>query len=127
MVNYRFYLSLDHFSISGLPAVDFCRKFGLEEQDSVWAPGDVGEKIDVDEAFARTWFGNNVADHAKIDVAWLVDGEIRIEDGAKLFLTRHLTLERAKDLYVRAQIAALETPKPVVVGDDDLADYNEEL
>lgn len=127
---FKLYLDLDYGTMRGFKALDFRRKHGLVDYDAItFASGPAYVRtFEVDEAFARAWFGNSVHGSADIDPHWLVPGEL-VVDTPFVALNPELTVERAKDLYVRARFAeleaAMEAAKAVVEAEAEADDDND--
>lgn len=114
---FRVVLQLPAFELFGLQALDFRRLHGLPDGTNVWLisngcqAGQQSARVDVPEAFARAWFGQQqVTAEVTIRVELLTRGDLRMacEGNGRAITFADLSPERVQQLYVATRFATLQ-------------------
>jgi hypothetical protein len=90
----------------GLAALDRRRVLGLP--DGNYLRINTSERRDVDEGFARLWFGLSVTGSAEIDQEFLTADDVQETERDGVRFAKTITAERVKELYVRQRFRDLE-------------------
>jgi hypothetical protein len=94
--------------LSGFEAIDYCRKFGIEEKSYVFGSGRTYVETPVTEAFARAWFGGDLAGDAEVSADKLLPGELAINSNGQLDLApKAISGARVEELYIAGRFAAI--------------------
>lgn len=102
MFRLTLFLNPNTVPADGFVAIDFRRRHGLPDSPKVCVSGNLGYGFDVDEGFARMWFGGSITGCADISLDWLVPGELKLGYDNAVTLNLDDTA-RAKDLFVKAE------------------------
>lgn len=98
-------LTLKYTQFTGFPALDRRRVLGLSDYGTfAVGGGSPARHFLVSEGFARTWFAPNMTGEASIPQDWMAKGELIELHYNTLYFADNLTVERAMELYIRAQV-----------------------
>lgn len=106
MVKFKMQLRLQEGNLQGCKALDLARRFNLTETTCIYSLGfNHRVELDVDEAFARTWFPDEETYRIMIPYRFLSPADVEMNylkdyNQYQIRLNEEMTVERAKELVV---------------------------